>query len=63
MNQVLLYCRQGFENECAGEVQDKANKLELFGFPRAKKNTGYVLFEFYQAGMLISSCNYSRFRS
>ncbi|WP_120513964.1 23S rRNA (cytidine(2498)-2'-O)-methyltransferase RlmM [Photobacterium salinisoli] len=50
MNQVLLYCRQGFENECAGEVQDKANKLELFGFPRAKKNTGYVLFEFYQAG-------------
>ncbi|MDO6707780.1 23S rRNA (cytidine(2498)-2'-O)-methyltransferase RlmM [Photobacterium sp. 1_MG-2023] len=50
MNQVLLYCRQGFENECAGEVQDKANALELFGFPRARKNTGYVLFEFYQPG-------------
>ncbi len=49
MNQVLFYCRQGFENECAGEVQDKANALELFGFPRAKKNSGYVIFEFYQA--------------
>lgn len=48
MNQVLFYCRQGFEKECAGEVQDKANKLELFGFPRTKRNTGYVVFEFYQ---------------
>ena len=50
MNQVLLYCRPGFEKECAGEVQDKANALELYGFPRAKNNTGYVLFEFYQPG-------------
>ena len=48
MNQVLFYCRPGFENECANEVQDKANQLELFGFARAKKLTGYVLFEFYQ---------------
>lgn len=50
MNQVLLYCRPGFEKECAGEVQDKANTLELFGFPRVKNNSGYVLFEFYQPG-------------
>ncbi|PSU28841.1 23S rRNA (cytidine(2498)-2'-O)-methyltransferase RlmM [Photobacterium lutimaris] len=50
MNQVLLYCRPGFEKECAGEVQDKANALELYGFPRAKNNSGYVLFEFYQSG-------------
>ena len=50
MNHVLLYCRPGFEKECAGEVQDKANTLELFGFPRVKNNSGYVLFEFYQAG-------------
>ncbi len=50
MNHVILYCRPGFEKECAGEVQDKANKLELYGFPRAKSNTGYVVFEFYQQG-------------
>ncbi|MGF1684493.1 23S rRNA (cytidine(2498)-2'-O)-methyltransferase RlmM [Photobacterium minamisatsumaniensis] len=50
MNHVILYCRPGFEKECAGEVQDKANKLELYGFPRVKSNTGYVVFEFYQAG-------------
>lgn len=50
MNHVILYCRPGFEKECAGEVQDKANKLELFGFPRTKNNTGYVVFEFHQQG-------------
>ncbi|RJX67526.1 23S rRNA (cytidine(2498)-2'-O)-methyltransferase RlmM [Vibrio sinensis] len=50
MKQVMLYCRAGFEKECAGEIQDRANKLEVYGFPRVAKNTGYVLFECYQAG-------------
>lgn len=50
MKQVMLYCRSGFEKECAGEIQDKANQLEVFGFPRVKNNTGYVLFECYQDG-------------
>ncbi|MGB5804723.1 MAG: 23S rRNA (cytidine(2498)-2'-O)-methyltransferase RlmM [Vibrio anguillarum] len=50
MKHVMLYCRAGFEKECAGEIQDKATKLEVFGFPRLKNNTGYVLFECYQAG-------------
>ncbi|MGF1695042.1 23S rRNA (cytidine(2498)-2'-O)-methyltransferase RlmM [Vibrio lamellibrachiae] len=50
MKHVMLYCRSGFEKECAGEIQDKANHLEVFGFPRVKKNTGYVLFECYQEG-------------
>ena len=46
----MLYCRAGFEKECAGEIQDKANQLEIFGFPRLKKNQGYVIFECYQDG-------------
>ncbi|WP_046223687.1 23S rRNA (cytidine(2498)-2'-O)-methyltransferase RlmM [Vibrio sp. ECSMB14106] len=50
MKHVLLYCRSGFEKECAGEIQDKATQLEVFGFPRLKSNTGFVLFECYQAG-------------
>nr|WP_269135767.1 23S rRNA (cytidine(2498)-2'-O)-methyltransferase RlmM [Vibrio cincinnatiensis] len=44
----MLYCRAGFEKECAGEIQDKASQLEVYGFPRLKNNTGYVLFECYQ---------------
>ncbi len=50
MNQVLLYCRPGFEKECAGEIQNKANDAEIYGFPRVKTQSGYVLFECYQTG-------------
>lgn len=46
----MLYCRSGFEKECAGEIQDKATQLEVYGFPRVKKNSGYVVFECYQDG-------------
>ncbi|MEF1174829.1 hypothetical protein, partial [Vibrio sinaloensis] len=24
MKQLMLYCRSGFEKECAGEIQDRA---------------------------------------
>ncbi len=50
MKQLMLYCRSGFEKECAGEIQDKATQLEVYGFPRVKKNSGYVVFECYQDG-------------
>ncbi|SJL82675.1 23S rRNA (cytidine(2498)-2'-O)-methyltransferase RlmM [Vibrio palustris] len=50
MKQIMLYCRSGFEKECAGEIQDKATQLEVFGFPRLKTNTGFVLFECFQDG-------------
>ncbi len=50
MKHLMLYCRAGFEKDCAGEIQDKANQFEIFGFPRVKANSGYVLFECYQDG-------------
>lgn len=50
MKQVMLYCRAGFEKDCAGEVQEKATNIEVFGFPRLERNSGYVLFECYQDG-------------
>ncbi|WP_440061800.1 hypothetical protein, partial [Klebsiella pneumoniae] len=31
MNKVVLYCRPGFEKECAAEITDKAARLEVFG--------------------------------
>jgi len=49
MNKVVLYCRPGFEKECAAEITDKAAKREVFGFARVKENSGYVVFECYQA--------------
>ncbi|AHG19233.1 23S rRNA methyltransferase [Chania multitudinisentens RB-25] len=48
MNKLALYCRPGFEKECAAEITDKAAQLEIFGFARVKENSGYVLFECYQ---------------
>lgn len=49
MNKVLLYCRQGFEKECAAEITAKATARNVFGFARVKEDSGYVLFECYQA--------------
>jgi 23S rRNA (cytidine2498-2'-O)-methyltransferase len=50
VKQLMLYCRAGFENDCANEIQEKATQLEVYGFPRVVKNSGYVLFECYQSG-------------
>lgn len=48
-NKIALYCRPGFEKECAAEITDKAGQKEVFGFARVKDNSGYVIFECYQA--------------
>ena len=50
MNKLALYCRAGFEKEMAGEINDKAAQLGVFGFASVKENSGYVIFECYQAG-------------
>ncbi|KAB1037591.1 23S rRNA (cytidine(2498)-2'-O)-methyltransferase RlmM, partial [Cronobacter sakazakii] len=41
MNKVILYCRQGFEIECAAEITDKAAQQGVFGFAGVKENTAY----------------------
>ncbi|MCW2481519.1 23S rRNA (cytidine(2498)-2'-O)-methyltransferase RlmM [Candidatus Symbiopectobacterium sp. NZEC135] len=48
MNKVILYCRPGFEKECAAEITEKATAHEVFGFARVKENCGYVMYECYQ---------------
>ena len=50
MNKLALYCRAGFEKEMAGEINDKAAQVGVFGFASVKENSGYVIFECYQAG-------------
>ncbi|QIW16010.1 23S rRNA (cytidine(2498)-2'-O)-methyltransferase RlmM [Pasteurellaceae bacterium RH1A] len=50
MNKLALYCRPGFEKEVAGEITDKAAERGVFGFVNLKENSGYVIFECYQAG-------------
>ncbi len=37
MNKVILYCRQGFEKECAAEITDKAAKMRHLWFCPCKR--------------------------
>lgn len=41
---ILLYCRPGFENDCAAEIMDWANGAGLAGFVRAPSGQGYLTF-------------------
>lgn len=48
MNHLILYCRAGFEPECAQEIQDKASELEIYGFAKAERDSAYVVFQTYE---------------
>lgn len=54
---VLLYCRAGFESECAAEICAKAKELGADGYARAKTGSAYVSFHLHNpadAGKLIA---------
>lgn len=44
MSGVLLYCRAGFESECAAEIQARAAELGIYGYCKAQENSGLVHF-------------------
>jgi 23S rRNA (cytidine2498-2'-O)-methyltransferase len=46
---LLFYCRPGFENDTANEVQEKATELGVYGYVQAKPNAGYLTFVCNQA--------------
>ncbi|OCG03909.1 23S rRNA (cytidine(2498)-2'-O)-methyltransferase RlmM [Gilliamella sp. wkB112] len=48
LNKIILYCRSGFEKECAAEITDKASQQEIYGFAKVNEKSGYVIFECYQ---------------
>lgn len=41
---LLLYCRRGFEKECAGEIQQVANAQQVYGYCQVEDNSGYIIF-------------------
>jgi 23S rRNA (cytidine2498-2'-O)-methyltransferase len=42
---LLAYCRAGFENELAAELDDLAADAGLVGYVRTQTGTGYVVYE------------------
>ncbi|MDO4436054.1 MAG: 23S rRNA (cytidine(2498)-2'-O)-methyltransferase RlmM [Cardiobacteriaceae bacterium] len=50
LNQILLYCRAGFEKELAAEITARASDYGIFGFAKAFEQSALVLFTCHQEG-------------
>ncbi|BBB26438.1 23S rRNA (cytidine(2498)-2'-O)-methyltransferase RlmM [Amphritea japonica] len=48
MNHLLLYCRPGFEKECAAEIRELCEQQGIYGYCKLEENTGYALFISHQ---------------
>jgi len=57
----LLYCRAGFEKECAAEIQEQAAALDVAGYSKAKPDSGFVVFTPHDPGSLKALCSRLRF--
>lgn len=50
MNNLFLFCRAGYEKDCAAEIQQKAADLNISGFVKTKNNDAYVIFQCFNQG-------------
>jgi len=48
---LLLYCRAGFEKECAQEITAIASQMGVEGFVKARPDSGFALFHAHQEAM------------
>jgi len=48
---LLLYCRAGFEGECAREVTALAAEMGVEGFVKARPGSGFAVFQAHQEAM------------
>ena len=44
MNHLILYCRPGFEPECAAEITELANNAGVPGYAKTDRGDGYVVY-------------------
>lgn len=49
---ILLYCRRGFEKECASEIQAQTLAAGVSGYIRAKENSAHVVFVAHEPNAL-----------
>ncbi len=48
---LLLYCRAGFEKECAQEITAAASTMGVEGFVKARPESGFAVFQAHQDDM------------
>ena len=44
MKNVLLYCRPGFEKDCAAEITNLASQLGFYGYAKLQGKQGFVVY-------------------
>ena len=50
-SRLLLYCRAGFEKECAQEITAAAARMGVEGFVKARPDSGFAVFHAHQDDM------------
>ena len=45
MKNLFLFCRAGYEKECAAEIQQRAAELNIGGFVKTNNNDAYVIYQ------------------
>ncbi|HET9651352.1 MAG TPA: 23S rRNA (cytidine(2498)-2'-O)-methyltransferase RlmM, partial [Usitatibacter sp.] len=48
---LLLYCRAGFEKECAQEISAMAGEMGVEGYVKARPESGFAVFHAHQDAM------------
>jgi len=48
MKNVLVFCRQGFEKDCAAELSEVASSKGFYGYAKVIPDAGYVVYNFDQ---------------
>jgi len=45
MKNLFLFCRSGYEKDCAAEIQQRATELNVGGFVKTNINDAYVIYQ------------------
>ncbi|WP_151704630.1 23S rRNA (cytidine(2498)-2'-O)-methyltransferase RlmM [Nitrincola alkalilacustris] len=63
LDTLILYCRSGFERECAAEFTERAAMAGFSGHPSYKGDEAYVIFNLHQPGAALQVMEEIEFRS
>ena len=50
MKNLFLFCRAGYEKDCAAEIQLRAGEMNVGGFVKANRDDAYVIFQCFVDG-------------
>ncbi len=62
VNTLLLYCRSGFEKECAAEITTRCAEVGVYGYPQFETEQGFVRFHCHDPDGALTAMRKLRFR-